>query len=68
MNTKPANHRKLSLALSAALAGGSLLTTCEARLKDAVVGGTKDFISTLLDPSTYIELIELSDNGTTDGT
>ena len=34
--------------LTAALAGGSLFGACEIRIHDAVVGGTKDFMSSLL--------------------
>jgi len=44
-------RRKLRTArwtLTAALAGGSLFGACEVRLKDAFVGGSKDYVSSLL--------------------
>ncbi len=51
-NAAPRSLRKLVLA---ALAGGSLCQTCETRLRDAFVDGTKNYISTLLDPSVFLE-------------
>lgn len=49
--------RKWGLTLCAALAGGSTLQTCETRLRDAVVEGTRNYVSTLLDPTNIIEAI-----------
>ena len=40
--------RKVRWTLTAVLAGGSLFGACEIRVHDAVVGGTKDYISSLL--------------------
>lgn len=40
--------RKLRWTLTAALAGGSLFGACEVRIHDAVVGGSKDFVSSIL--------------------
>ena len=40
--------RKVRWTLTAALAGGSLFGACEVRIHDAVVGGTKDFVSSIL--------------------
>ncbi len=48
---------RLALTLAAALASGSLLSTCQTRLKGAVVSGTKDYFFTLLDPAAIIELL-----------
>lgn len=48
---------KLGLTLAAALAGGSLLGTCQTRLKDAVVGGSTDYLYTLLDPTAIVGLL-----------
>ena len=64
-------RRRLSRArwiLTAALAGGSLCSACEVRLKDAVVGGTKDYISSLLSSEEVLQnffpfLFPSSDNG-----
>lgn len=47
-------RRKLRMArwmLTAALGGGSLFGACEVRLRDAIVGGSKDYLRTLLDPT-----------------
>ena len=45
------------MTLAAALAGGSMLSTCETRLKDAVVGGTKDYFFSILNPTTIVDLL-----------
>jgi len=43
--------------LTAALAGGSLFGACEVRLKDAIVGGSKDFLSALISPDNVLQLL-----------
>ncbi len=48
---------KLGLTLAAALAGGSLLGTCQARVKDAIVGASTDYLFTLLDPPAIVGLL-----------
>ncbi len=45
------------MSLAAALAGGSVFGACEARLKDAVVNGSKDYLAALLDPTLVLELL-----------
>ncbi len=45
------------MSLAAVLAGGSLFGACEARLKDAVVNGSKDYLAALLDPTLVLELL-----------
>ena len=52
-----ARRSKLAMILAAALAGGSLLSTCQTRLKDAIVSGSKDYFFTLLDPSSIAEFL-----------
>ncbi len=54
-------RRKLAMTLAAALAGGSLLSTCETRLKDAVVGGTKNYFFSLLSPTSIVDLFSADD-------
>jgi len=49
------------MTLAAALAGGSLLSTCETRLKDAVVGGTKNYFFSLLSPTSIVDLFSADD-------
>ena len=57
------NHRrpflmhKVRWMLTAALAGGSLFGACEVRLHDAVVGGTKEYLGSLLSPSSIPQLL-----------
>jgi hypothetical protein len=51
---------------AAVLAGGTLFGTCEVRLHDAVIDGTKFFLLDLLDPSNYIEAA--TSGGDTTGT
>ena len=41
--------RKVRWTLTAALAGGSLFGACEIRLKDAIVGGSKDYLRSWLE-------------------
>ncbi len=43
--------RKFAVAV---LAGGSLFQTCETRLRDAFVQGTRDYISVLLNPANFL--------------
>lgn len=43
--------------LAAVLASGSLFQTCETRLRDAFVMGTKDFVLSLFDPQNVLDQI-----------
>ena len=47
----------LTFAALAALAGGTLFGACEMRIRDAVVGGTKNFLFTDLLPGALGELL-----------
>lgn len=60
-----ARRSKLAMILAAALAGGSLMSTCQTRLKDAIISGSKDYFFTLLDPSSIAEFL-LGQNGDTE--
>lgn len=42
----------------AVLASGSMFQTCETRLRDAFVLGTKDYVLSLFDPQNVLDLIE----------
>lgn len=53
------------MTLAAALASGSLVSTCDTRLKEAAVAGTKDLLFTLLSPTTFVDLL-FSDADDTD--
>lgn len=48
---------KLGRAMAAALAGGSLCSACETRLRDAAIGGSKSYLFSLLDPTAFIEAL-----------
>lgn len=50
-----ARRSKLAMTLAAALASGSLVSTCQTRLKDAIISGSKDYLFALLDPSNIAE-------------
>jgi hypothetical protein len=53
------------LTLAAALTGGSLLGTCELRLRQGLIDGSKGFLSSLLDPTTIVgSLFEEADGST----
>lgn len=56
--------RRVGLTLCAALAGGTTLQTCETRLRDAIVTGTRGYISALLDPTNLIGAILVPDTTT----
>ena len=56
-NRIAARRSRLAMSLAAALAGGSVFGACEARLKDAVVNGSKDYLAALLDPTLVLELL-----------
>lgn len=51
------NRKKVALTLVAALAGGSMLSACQVRLKDAFVSGTTTYISLLLSPQVFLEAV-----------
>lgn len=58
MKLSQLNRSALVRIAFAALAGGSVLTTCQSRFRDAVVFGTRDFfLSSVLDPATFVELL-----------
>ena len=48
---------RLALTVAAALAGGTMLNTCETRLRDAVVAGSKDFLFSVLDPNAIVDAL-----------
>lgn len=55
--------RRLAMALAAALASGSLFTSCDTRLKEAFVGGVKGYIYTMLDPTNFVDLLAAESDG-----
>ncbi len=58
-----------SRTIVAALAGGSLLGACDARVRDAFVQGSKDYLfNTLLNPFTITESLFPTSTDETDGT
>jgi hypothetical protein len=66
MNSKQrsrTNSRRLVLTLVAALAGGILPASCVTRVGDAVVSGSKSFLFSLFDPTSFIENFIDSNNG-----
>ena len=50
MTTYRKRVSKLATLLALGLGGGTMFSTCQTRIKDAFVDGTKDFIATLLSP------------------
>lgn len=51
--------------VAAMLAGGTLFATCETRIHDSLITGTKNFLYTLLDPSNLV--IDFGTGDTTGG-
>ena len=59
--------RKVRWTLTAALAGGSLFGACEVRFRDAIVSGSKDYLRTLLDPTSILQLLSPEADNASDG-
>lgn len=51
------SSRRLALTLLACLSGGTMFTTCQARLRDATVQASKDLLASLLDPSAIVDAL-----------
>lgn len=66
--TNQRRFSKVRWTLTAALAGGSLLGACEVRLRDAFVGGSKDFLGSLLSPGNVLPLLFPESNEATNTT
>ena len=56
-------RKRMAAFVAATLAGGTLFGTCEMRVHDALIDGSKNFIYQLLSPS---NLTDLLDNSSTD--
>ena len=53
----PTRRKSMTALLAATLAGGSLFSaTCETRVRDAIVGGTKTYVFGLLTPQNVADL------------
>ncbi len=42
---------KIAASLAVALAGGTVMSTCQTRIKDGVIDGSKDFLFTQFNPA-----------------
>ncbi len=49
---------RLTAFLAASLAGGTVFGTCEARIHDSFINGTRLFVANLLDPSNFDVTLE----------
>ena len=54
---RSARGRRVAVSMLACLSGGTLLTTCQARLRDATVQASKDLVFSLLDPTTIVNAL-----------
>lgn len=45
--------RRMARILAMALAGGTMFSSCETRVRDAVVGGSKNLLFSLLSPDNF---------------
>ncbi len=57
MTLSSRSRSKVAAVLAAALAGGTVFSTCSGRLKDGVVRGSKDYLASLLDPTQIATLL-----------
>jgi hypothetical protein len=62
MHSRTRRTARWILVLATGLGGGTLFGTCELRLHDAIINGTKLWVTSLLDPS------NISIDGTADTT
>lgn len=51
-------RQRVFRSMVAVLASGSMFQTCETRLRDAFVMGTRDYVLSLFDPQNVLDLIE----------
>ncbi len=51
-------RQRVFRSMVAILASGSMFQTCETRLRDAFVMGTRDYVLSLFDPQNVLDLIE----------
>ena len=51
--------RRWALMLAAALSGGSTFASCDTRIRQDLVAGTKNWIFSLFDPNLYLDSILL---------
>jgi hypothetical protein len=58
--------RSFVLTVVAVLAGGSAFTSCDTRMKSAVLGGAENFVYGLLDPSLWLPVDSGQPTGTTE--
>lgn len=58
MRLFPSNRGRWVRLLAVALAGGILPASCTTRVKDIVVTGTQNYISSLLNPALYLGALE----------
>lgn len=56
-NRRSAVRSKLAAVLLAVSCGGTLFSACETRVKDAFVGGTRDYFLSLFDPQSASGLL-----------
>ena len=54
--------------VAATLAGGTLFGTCQTRVHDALIDGSKNFFYQLLDPSNLIDSLDDSSGDGSTGT
>jgi hypothetical protein len=64
MKRTPSIRSALRLTICATLAGGSLFSTCQTRIKHSVVDGSTTYLYSLFNPANFAEF--LMENGTGD--
>ena len=62
------NRSKVAMTVAVALSGGTLFSACQARIKDALVGGFTDFILGPTTAATVVEAILGPDDAPSDET
>ena len=62
-----ARRSRVAATLAAGLVGGTLLSTCQTRVRDAFVSSSKDLFLSLFSPEVFLAALDPSADETTDG-
>lgn len=53
----PQRRRRIAALLAATLSGGVTFESCETRFKEAAVAGTTEYLYSIFNPTTIVELL-----------
>lgn len=62
-----ARRSRLAMTLATGLAGGTLLSACQTRVRDAFVGSSKDLFLSLFNPDVFLTALGVPNDDSTTG-